>query len=92
MDNEMLLDDLKQFIDAKFSQQDASLDDRFEKFEARMDAKMDQKFREELDPVKQTLDELVDFVTEAIDTSNEAHGKQLKNHETRITKLEQKAA
>lgn len=53
---------------------------------------MDEKFKHELMPVKQTLDDLVDFVTEAIDTSNETHGTQLKNHETRITTLEQKVA
>lgn len=86
------IDDIKQLLVAnnhvlltEFTQM---MDERF----AEQNGKIDQKFKDELGPIKQTLDDLVDFVTEAIDTSNETHGTQLKDHEKRITKLEQKAA
>lgn len=76
-----MLEDLKQFIAAKFSQQDAAIDEKLER-----------RFKEELTPIKQQISDLTDFVTEAIDTSNDVHGAQLKSHEERLTTLEQKAA
>lgn len=44
--------------------------------------------KEELNPISQKLDDLTDFVREALDTANEASGEQLTDHEQRITKLE----
>lgn len=41
-----------------------------------------------IDNLEHKVDSLTGFVIEAIDTSNEETGKQLKNHERRITKLE----
>lgn len=38
------------------------------------------------------LDNLSAAMAEALDTSNEASGKQLRNHERRITRLERRAA
>jgi hypothetical protein len=80
MTNEEMFDDLKQFIDGRFSQQDTEFV-----------RKLDQKLKEKLAPVNKKLDDLVEFVTDAIDTTNDETGKQLTNHEQRITKLEHKA-
>lgn len=111
MDNEALLEDLKQFIDTRFAEQmnetvkvidtrfaehiedtKQFIDAKFSQQDAALDEKLERKFKEELAPIKQKLDDLTDFVTEAIDTSNEVNGTQLKNHEMRITKLEQRVA
>jgi hypothetical protein len=75
------IDDIKQLIVAN----NQVLLDEF-------DQRMDQKFKTELAPIKQQLTDLTDFVTEAIDTSNDTAGKQLANHEERITNLERAAA
>ena len=48
--------------------------------------------KDELQPVHNKIDELSDFVRNAIDDSNEANGQQLADHERRITKLEHQAA
>lgn len=45
-----------------------------------------------LDKVERKVDDLSQSVAQAIDTSNEADNAQLKDHEQRITLLEQKAA
>ena len=83
--NDDTIADLKQFIAATVSQQ-------FIEFEKKMDAKLDEKLdgiELRLGKVEKKIDDLTDFVTEAIDTSNEETATQLKDHKIRITKLEQ---
>lgn len=82
MTNEDMLDDLKQFIDARFAQQDADLD-------RKLDEKLETELEEKLAPIHKQISDLSDYVSDAIDTANEVNGKQLANHETR---LEQSAA
>ncbi|TAH33863.1 hypothetical protein EYC58_00265 [Candidatus Saccharibacteria bacterium] len=101
MTNEELFEDLKQFIDGRFSQQDARIDARF--------AQQDQKF-ENLENKLQNLegkfenlegkfqnfegkfDELRDFVAEAVTTSNDVSAEDVAALEQRVAKLEQAAA
>lgn len=78
--NEDVIADLKQFISATVSQQTVELGARIGRVEDRLEH-VEQK-------LEKKIDDLTEFVTEAIDTSNEEHGKQLKDHERRITKLE----
>jgi gas vesicle protein len=78
--NEDVITDLKQFIATTISQQTVELSTRIDSVENRLD-RVEQR-------LKKKIDDLTDFVTNAIDVSNEEHGKQLKNHERRITKLE----
>jgi hypothetical protein len=81
MTNEEMLDDLKQFMTATVRTE----------VNAALDAKLDEKFEEKLGPINQKIDDLTDFVREALDTSNEAIGEQLRDHERRITTLEQRS-
>ena len=93
MTNEEMFDDLKQFIDARFAQQDAEFDQRLDqKLEEKLDQKLEEKLEEKLSPIRKDIANLTDFVRGAIDTSNEVHGKQLDDHEVRISQLEQRAA
>ncbi|MGH7195444.1 MAG: hypothetical protein ACREGA_01560 [Candidatus Saccharimonadales bacterium] len=69
--------DLKQFITATISQQTVQLDEKIDALDQKLSAK---------------IDDLSASVGQAIDDSNEANDNQLKDHETRITKLEQTAS
>lgn len=82
--DEDTLADLKQFITGTISQQTAQLRDDIRSDLASVDSK--------LNGLVQDLSNLSEQVAEAIDSSNEATEAQLKNHETHITSLEQKAA
>lgn len=75
--DEDTLQDLKQFITATVTQQISQ---------------QTNELSEKILSVENKIDALTAFVTEAIDTSNETNGKQLQEHEKRITKLEQTAA
>jgi len=90
--NDDVIADLKQFISTTVSQQGQQLEDRLT---ARIDA-VDEKLSTRIDSVEekltQRIDDLTAFVTEALDTANETAGEQLRNHERRITKLEQATA
>lgn len=78
--NDELIQDLKQFIAATVSQQLAQQTTELrEEFNG---------LRQDFKKLAKKVDDLTDFVTGAIDTSNDATGKQLKDHERRITKLE----
>ena len=68
---------MKQFITTTVSQQTADIDERFEK----LDTKLSNK-----------IDDLSTSVAEALDSTNEAVDTQLKDHERRIDRLEQKVA
>lgn len=99
--------DLKQFITATISQQTIELGRRIDGVELRLDGveqrlgnveyRLDGvehrlgSVENRIDVMEEKLDGLTGFVVEAIDTSNETSGKQLKDHEVRITKLEQKS-
>lgn len=79
--NQEVIEDLKQFIATTISQHlSLQLDD----------------IREDMTKMEQHLSgqirELSDSVAEAMTSSNDETGGRLKNHETRITKLEHKTA
>lgn len=84
--NRTLLAEFNQTLDQKLDQ----------KLEEKLEEKLEQKFDEKLKPLEerlnQKIDDLADFVRESLDTSNEATGEQLADHERRITKLERVAA
>lgn len=79
--DENTITDLKQFISSTVSQQVTASEDRLSKQIDSVDARLSQK-----------IDSLTNFVTDALDISNEEAGKQLADHEQRITKLEQTTA
>jgi DNA anti-recombination protein RmuC len=92
--NDDIIQDLKQFIAATISQQTADIvarldgvDQRLDRVDARLE-KVDQR----LDRVETKIDDLSGSVAEALENSNQATDEQLKDHEQRITRLEQKAA
>lgn len=85
--NEDVTADLKQFIGATISQQTIKLTDKIDKLENRLDT-LEVRVENGFSEVHKKIDDLTGFVTDAIDVSNEEHGKQLKDHERRITKLE----
>lgn len=93
--NSEALEDLKQFITATVSQQlSLHLGDLHEEISG-MHGELGE-LREEIKNSELRLSgqiqKLSDSVAEAMSDSNEEVDKQLKNHETRITNLETKAA
>jgi len=86
------IDDLKQFIATLISQQVTSqigglreeMNEGFEKVHDEIRA-LDKK-------LTQKIDNLADYIGDALDTSNEETDNQLKKHEVRITRLETKTA
>ncbi len=87
-----VIEDLKQFISVTVSQQTQSLrDDILEHVDKKIDSsaeRLEKKIEKKID---EKIDALSLYIGEALDNSNEAHGKQLKNHERRITRLEARA-
>ncbi len=75
--NEDTINDLKQFITTTVSQQTSDIRDDIEKLDNKLSGK---------------IDDLSASVAEAMDNTNEAVDTQLKDHEARIGRLEQKAA
>ena len=79
-----IIQDLKQFITALFSQQLGGVESRLDGIDTRIDSlesNMNRQFKE-----------LSDSIADSLDSSNEAIDVQIKDHETRITKLEHKTA
>lgn len=85
--NDDALADLKQFIAGLMAQQTTDLRSDMEELKGRVSS-----LEHSLAVVDKKVDDLSAFVAEALDVSNEASAKQLKNHERRITRLEQKVA
>lgn len=82
--NDDTIQDLKQFITATVSQQVSDV--RSDISDIRSDiAKLDIKLTTKIDDLSQS-------VAEALENSNQATDAQLKVHEQRIARLEQKAA
>ncbi|MDQ2973229.1 MAG: hypothetical protein M3Q79_01980 [bacterium] len=77
--NDDAIQDLKQFISATISQQTVNLATKDDI--ASLDKKLSSK-----------IEDLSNSVAEALESTNEATDSQLKSHDTRITRLEQKAA
>ena len=75
--NEDTINDLKQFITTTVSQQTSDIRDDIEKLDNKLSGK---------------IYDLSASVAEAMDNTNEAVDTQLKDHEARIGRLEQKAA
>lgn len=90
-----MLRDLKQFIEATISQQLTSqtseLREEFSELKANF-VRLEKKVDEVDARLGGKLDNLTDFVTDAIDTANESADAQLKDHEHRITRLEHNTA
>ncbi len=92
--NDEIIQDLKQFIASTVSQQTSELGRRLDGVDMKLD-KVEQRLdgvEQRLDGVESKIDDLSTFVADALDTTNETTDAQLKDHETRIVKLEQKAA
>jgi hypothetical protein len=87
-------DDLAQFATkddlAGFATKDdiAQLDSKIDAVETRLSQKIDNSIAQ----VHQDIADLQGFIGNAIDTSNNAHHEQLKNHEKRIVRLKHKLA
>ncbi len=81
MTNEEMLEDLKSFMTATVRTE----------VNAALDAKLEEKLapiHQRLDSLEAKVDDLTEFVQDAITTSNDVNQEQLDNHELRITKLE----
>jgi hypothetical protein len=85
MDTAIIVDDLKQFITVTIGQLSFDMNKRMDGLEKRMDG-----VETKIDKVETKIDDLTIFVADALDNSNEATDSQLKDHEQRITMLEQK--
>jgi len=89
MTNEEMLEDLKSFmVTTVRTEVNAALD---AKLEEKLEEKFDQKLapiHQRLDSLESKMDDLTEFVQDAITTSNDVNQEQLDNHELRITKLE----
>ncbi len=82
-----MLDDMKQFISAEFRVRDARMD----RMEAKFDKKFDQievKFDQKFEDVDEKLDEILNAVGEDL----QRNSARVDDHESRISRLEQKAA
>ena len=81
MTNEEMLEDLKSFMTATVRTE----------VNVALDAKLEEKLapiHQRLDSLEAKVDDLTEFVQDAITTSNDVNQEQLDNHEVRITKLE----
>ncbi len=92
--NEEIITDLKQFISASISQQTAEIrgdisELRGDVGEIRGDIS---ELRGDIKRLDNKIDDLSASVAEAIEVGHEATDRQLKNHDSRICRLEQKAA
>jgi len=87
--NEDVINDLKQFIAVTVSQQTLDLREDIEGLHGDIN-KLDQKIGSLDLKLSTKIDNLADFVSEAMTTSNEEVDKQLKDHESRLSHLETK--
>ena len=89
--NDDTIQDLKQFIEATFSQKTSGISNDVAGLSNEVSG-----IRKDLDNLDKKhsdkIDELSASVAEAIENTNEVTDTQLNNHEQRITRLEQKAA
>ena len=93
MTNEDLLNDLKQFIDAKFSQEIAHVVTKDDLKATREDLKSEvDGLRQELRATEQHLTGRFDDVSEQLNEIQNAIGTELQDHERRLTRLEHRAA
>lgn len=76
--NDDVAQDLKQFISATITQQTAGLRGHIKRLEAKLDS------------VDKKIDNISLSIAEALDYTNEIVDSQHKDHDMRITKLEQK--
>lgn len=85
--NDDVIQDLKQFITATMHQEFSGVKDDIS------DLKDDMKsVKNEIRETREILSSRIDDIDAKLDTVIEASGEQLVDHETRITKLETKAA
>ena len=85
--NQEIIDDFKQFITALFAQQSYDLNKRLDAMDERFD-EVDAR----INGVEETIKDLSFSVAEAITVSNEVYDELLRDHEVRITRLEQMSA
>ena len=99
--NAAAIDDLKDFIDQKIDNAEVNIERRLNEsltkslttsLTASLEAKLTDLERRLISKIDQKGDEIMTFVGDALDTSNNSHDIRLKNHERRITKLERKLA
>lgn len=81
MTNEEMLEDIKQLMAANNKA-----------LAVELEAKLDEKLEQKLAPIHQKIDDLSEFVQEALAASNDAVQEQLDDHEARIVTLEAKTA
>lgn len=80
--NDDVVQDLKQFIASTISQQTAEF--------ATKDDINRLATKDDINRLETKVDDLSGAVAEALDTSNEAVGEQIADHDSRITRLEHK--
>ena len=87
--NDDTITDLKQFISATVHQETAGLEERLtEKIDKKIDTKIDQLDKK----LSSKIDALSQSIAEAMDATAVTTDIQLRDHEHRITLLEQKTA
>ncbi len=85
--NQEIIDDFKQFITTLFAQQSYELNNRINAMDDRFDA-----IDERINGVEVSIQDLSLSVAEAISVSNKVYDDQIRDHEVRITRLEQIAS
>ncbi|MEJ0073612.1 MAG: hypothetical protein WDN27_06115 [Candidatus Saccharibacteria bacterium] len=93
--NEDVITDLKQFIATTVSQQfyGVATKEDLKGLATKEDlAKLDQKLSAKIDVLEQKVDSIQASIGDALVTSNDTSDAQLKDHERRITLLEQRPA
>lgn len=88
MTNEQLLEDLKQYVDGRLSQTETSLE---AKVEASVEA-VRSDLSAQIADVKEALSHQISDLDAKVDTALEAQGEINHEVETRLTRLEAKAA
>ena len=82
--NDDVIQDLKQFIAVTVSQQTSDM--------ATKEDISNMATKEDIEKIEDKIDNLSSSVAEAIEQTNEVQDSQIKDHEDRIVKLEQKTA
>ncbi len=88
--NDDIIADLKQFIAVTIFQQTTEFRNEIKEIEGEVTSGRTE-IRALGTKLERKIDELSTFVSEALETTNDATDRQLRNHEKRITKLEAKA-
>jgi hypothetical protein len=81
--NNALLDDLKQFIEVRFSQNEARMDERFEAVDARFD-QIDKKIDHVRAELRQEMREGFAGVADAMEETNKANDSQFARLKKRV--------